>query len=536
MINITVKRESGDIRLDLYVDTEIDITINNQFFTPDEVVTSHSLQINLPPTFNNLRAFGYPLTLASKSTIYSLPVVVSLNGMDIIWGTIEIDGCDKSNISTHLIGSSFECDTDVPLNELRLEQTILNMSTLIEDFKDIVMEAARGERNFYYAPICNGSNSNNLINKYDFTENKFVIEGAYSPAIKVSYLVEKLLGATAAEFFKSNELDKLCIISSYTHPGMLGLIDITKSMATLDLAHGAPSMSSGDFLIDIFRLLDLSLSFRGKDIIVSRRSDIINSKAVADWSSKIEEGYSISYIDGEEAPIVYSNKIDDVPDAAKNAIAADSFDHILHPYITDDPTCFVIPQGDIYSVRRTEAGQYNHSVNVVHNNFSGKESKSSSKLGFKLPKETVRAEMKTNHVPHPSTNPQFYAQVAVIDFSDNRDDAYLAMYHGGSYFAEGYFPLLTHNNRGSAGGLSLTLDMSVKGGIGEKHSSYYDFMKSNRMVVNGRVLLSLSEIRNIDFTKKVSVNNRDFIIKSIAYTLSNGANIEPCEVELECPI
>lgn len=575
-------------------DQEITFTIDNPMFEDDRlpVVVSTGMEFSLTKT--NKEEFGFVEAMMLPPLVQKVPAIIILAGIEIFSGELQFDEYSDTTLKYTFVGKSMEemfsgNIYEIPSNTydgIKLSAFVQNARKgNYPDFGLPMIIRQPNSAKIEYANAAGGAECS-IIDKYAnflYSEAPYIV-----PAIKVSFLLEKILQGVGFPSDMEQYIARLAVIAPYKpenegHP-YYGVKVTYKDdydpdtgrhsipyVADFKPTESLPDMTNRDFVSNILKMFCATLFYEGTGYVVKSNKEIIIDKTFVDWTDKVAEIYSI--VAGEETgySLEYANentaytpaKIDDLGQAevGPSLITCNSYEEMFQEFLgSEDYINVQIAQTrNIYSGKKTNARlefTYDAKKGIVYYDFEtpvatmdivyhaglekkrvGTQTENSSTyentIGFTCAK-SIPANVATP-VLIGSTLRQvtLRGMTPVIDFPTVGGERPTAIYIGmllhHNFFDQGnYFTLpVPYENKGSEmseNGYSIAI--GGEAGLYEKfHRKFAEWFMKKKDSVKADVFLSPTDVASLRLWRKIMIYNRLFLIKTMELTISDKTDI-----------
>lgn len=586
--------------LDFRPDQEITFTLDNPIFEDDRlpVAVSTGIEFSLTPT--NKKEFGFVGAMMLPPLVQKVPAVIILAGVEIFTGELQFDEFSDSalkytfvgkGMAEMLAGNIYEIPSNT-YDNIKLVTFVENARNgRYPEFGLPMIIRQPNSAKVEYATAA-GSAECSLIDKYAnflYSEAPYIV-----PAIKVSYLLNKILPGVDTPGDMTWYINRLAIIAPYKSDSWkneyygvpmkyVDTIDPVNGRRAIPHimdfrpTEGLPDMTNSDFLSNILKMFCATLFSDGAGYTIESNSDIINSKQYIDWSDKVAEIYSI--VAGEERSysLEYANennnytpsKVDDLGQAEidPSIITCYSYEDMFRKFqVSPNYINVQIAQTrNIYSGKQVKARLYYHyegRKGIVYNNYeslivtmdivyqAGLEKKNINRqsedsktyennIGFNCVK-CIPANVATP-IREGSTDSQvtLRSMSPVIDFptvgAERPSTVYIGVLIGQNFLDQGnYFnrpiPYVDLGTEMSDNSYSIAIG-GEKGLYETFHKDFAKWFIKKKDTIKADVFLSPVDIANLRLWRKIMIYNRLFLIKTMELTISDKTDIVFANVE-----
>ena len=317
-----IKIIADGISMDLPHDLNIQLSIENPLFQIDRIPVACTTNIEFPPTQKNLTVFGFQDKLFLKPEREKVPATLMLNELRIMDGTLCFDIYEDRVLKASFVGVELDNILDKDLSLLNLEEwvfegppgTVSTTHAERERYGSLLASAARGEQVFACAPIRKTNARDTRITGQNMGFPMFlncfqgsfllyandVLSGYYCPAIRLSYLIPKILSdKIVVDGFDMDDMHDIVLITTSKPKGVAnnyylgGLEPRTPTEYVFSLSSPMPEVLAGDLLKNILKMFGASVYPKGSNYVIRANNHVIRDKNFEDWSDKISDTYSI---------------------------------------------------------------------------------------------------------------------------------------------------------------------------------------------------------------------------------------------------
>lgn len=376
-----------------------------------------------------------------------------------------------------------------------------------------------------------------FINLYD------PVRGEYSSrfsrtifAVKLSKIIDMIFKNRATHFFNDPKYNDIFVFTSYMSDHDRGFTDITQYSYSIDIAKTMPTNSIGWFLCEILKIFCASLYIDGSRCRILFNEDIISDPVTINWSDKLSEDITVRIEKGVKYSVGYSG-------AERTYKKVDSYSG-QNNHLSEFPEGYtlVANTGDMIQcqMKETSDGTETKEVYKVYSteylNIGATEDVGSD--GFACECNITPISMGIYTYMERKSNTKIIHRWLLPELSLSKDkfNLNLGMYKGMQKTSDSThsYPYMTYHNFAMDGTKigDLSLSFNHEDGVKAYHNKFSWWHLKDKKVITGNVLLSLEELRSLDISKKIFFKDRAFFIKSIAFSIVSGIDIEPSEVEL----
>ncbi|MBP3944416.1 hypothetical protein J5U18_12780 [Sphingobacteriaceae bacterium WQ 2009] len=338
----------------------------------------------------------------------------------------------------------------------------------------------------------------------------------------------------------------------------------------VELKSFLPDIAGNDFIKEILKLYCATLTVRKGQYGIILNQDIIKKKPVADYSSRLLDGLSISHHGKQTYFYGYEWSEKYTPDSEFIDVET-HYDMVNYAYSIPDSgeyeKLFHITSTDQYILKRAFKNQVEFFMGgsleelvveykVQSKGFHVALEDSSNSFKMRSTIKTMPLNVKTsfrhlevrrkNIFPEQYIYPEVFNWVvpewSALDRNARTNDIYLLYYKGFASIHQPNnqpqnpisgqtYPLLSPY--GSANQSSLEWD-GPAGLLQNYHAAFKEWIEKDKLRVSGNFLLTALDFHQLDITEKVHVNGRNFYFDKIQFTIRYD-RIEPAAIDLiEC--
>jgi hypothetical protein len=508
--------------------------------------------VTLPLSVLNRQQLQYPDVLDNALRfVSSAPCSIYCQGIQLFKGTLDVLSATNRTVQVRVLINYSSVLKETKMNELDL--TVIN--TAYTNPYTLASQTASAPENYDYVftPVWNPNFWGEQDAKLDINkemQNYWLIgrgNGQFlgqpiTPFPKLTHVLQRifaLLGLTLSNQFQiTTELKRLLLYSNASMCSKIGEF----GMLHFKTASGLSETTVSEFLKQLCRKFALGVFFdlANERVDIIPFKTIIAQKATYDWTKKRLNEYEISQ--DIETPSVLGDKIKDsiLPNDIEKLTQYDEY-----------PSDFSAPEGVYTSgqnvwyhknlvpidpaipsqnaVRQLTRARLNN----YYTNTGAKGNKFESGIGT-LIFSKMQGFMDVQYMPSVKLRGKYEPNEKEKYIGEDRLFFYrgLLPYPTGNNYpvssSETYYP---DNVRTHIPGASLSLDWNGTDGL------YEQFWKENiaflqtAQNVKMMMLLTISDIKNFTFDKKVRIGNQEYLVKKMKFTISQRG-LQPVELEL----
>lgn len=528
--------------LDLYEKTSLTFDIRPMFYTGGDIGTipgSYSFPINLPRTGRNMQILNYPDRLdADGALMEDVAAEFWIQGLQLFQGkaTVRQGG---AQIRLYLILNEISDLQNVNLNEIDLEgsrtisPTIAKASATTPANYDFIFFPVKNTA-FFDSANDPGTPESQIQNNYSTTLAAFTNSPtalAAMPFIKLEYLTARIfdhIGYDLDDSFFSihSELSNLCLYNNFSIYTDSGLWD-----TSMNLQNHVPEVRAKDYLKELITLFQLGIfpNVFSKSMALKPMKNVIqDTTSVVDWTEK-----TVGDMTFQTAA--------DYPSALK--YERDSLDEsFVEDRIIPDPTTVEF-MDQIVSILQTKY-YYVTAANAYYWTYQGwvpglawKYFKDQD-VGGKLDPFISKLTPLFNNPPTPTVDDLFppYCKIrgTVQHLNQTADfNLRLLAFRGMASSPIQPIAMNSHYARGNTHSTFYNYSFLLNGDRGI-YSTWWDPVidtLANKKTVSWNFKLSLKDLIELDFSRKIRVGNQNFLIKRLRPTFTaSGLSITRAEL------
>ncbi len=565
-----IRLPSGEF-LDIAQGQSISLELNNLVFSSSDssvLPGSYSFPFDLPLTGRLRRQLGFPdlITLATRVQPIE-DVWLYVQNTALFFGTLRVTEASPTSVKCHLLINPVRSLKEKMLGQFDLGGTRAFNSTqqLLAHAKDTASQPLNHDYIFF--PVYNPgyltsetSAKQRWLNFYDGDTQQFEPAAdapGFMPFVRVQYLLERIFADTPYEFRNEWQVaPDLQNIVLYNHRSLYnsGQLELQ-----IDLANHLPKISGTALLRHFMGLFCLGLIYNPfmRTLRLVPLKKILSSAPAFDWTSKQADSHVISY-DDDTTPVTlgyqdpddriqaYFQRLNEEPTQAEVVATVASL---------PDLDATTIP--GIYYVR-SESSYWRRIIGlggprVLH--WGGKLDKAPVESGspefvatmqplYDAPVPFIWGQAAADAwsfrapvIDQPGTITYIVGSDTVEQRNNNplRFTVYRGFRTGGPYAgyqsrSMPYAAATPYNNIGIPVG-SLSVRWEGAYGLYEQWWKGWHQMLRDGKTVTMRFRLTLTDLVNFEFDKKVRVNNMDYIVKKLRVSI-NQSGMLPAEAEL----
>lgn len=574
--------------LDLAPGQQVTFTIEAPLFADDRMPLSVSTGIEFPLSPANLEEFGFVNAMMLSPRTKIIPASIVFGGVEIFKGELKFDEFSDETLKYTFTqtDTSDSARFTGKIHDIESEDYYeVPFSQFVRDAKDgvlpdfgipMIIRKANSAKSEYATP--NAPAECTRIDKYAnllYDPSPYVV-----PAVKVGYLIGKILPGVVIPAEMQPYMDRLAIIGTYKPEGWrderygVPLIpwdenDVIR-MDHTKVAQTLPDMTCAEFLSNVLKMFCATLFVGRGKFEIRTNKELMGDDSFVDWTDKAARVYSI--VSGEENGGGYSleyanepgtyepSKVDDLGQAeldpsiqavgnyttalarfsgsdeyinvqvpwSRNIYSGKKIDALLHYHfgagyniIFEDTPSTPVPIGDIVYQASVEKKSIGNNADETANYDCS--------VGFDCARCTPT--VLATPVPDTSTEtPTFNRVVApVVDFPTVGTDDRPTTIYIGLLFGQN---MLDQGNYFSSPDGTTEVDNILSIGIGGENGLYEKFHKGFAEWISGKndsvkadVFLTPSDISTMNVGRKIMLHHRLFYIKSMELTISDDTDV-----------
>lgn len=324
---IQIKSLATGTFLDLTPGQQATFTIENPMFSDDHLPLSVSTGIEFPVTPTNMAEFGFVDVMMLSPQSPKVRAVFILAGIEIFTGELKFnefsDGALKYNfvgtIATgqiNLSGKIYEIQSEL-YHDIDVDIFLGRAwNGAYEDFRlPMIVRKPNVSKIEYETPSAGAEVS--IADKY--ANHLYSPHGEFVPAVKVGYLLNKILPNVSLPSEITPYLQVLAIIGTYkperwwtyNRPTIPSFYDLSGSLATgpycdnVRIAETLPDMTCADFVTNILKMFCATVFSGG---IIKTNKSIINDTSFVDWTERVSKIYSVVAGEAGSYSLEYANE------------------------------------------------------------------------------------------------------------------------------------------------------------------------------------------------------------------------------------
>jgi hypothetical protein len=591
---IQIKSLATETYLDLTPRQRISFTIENPLFSEDGMPVSVSTGIEFPLTPTNMFEFGFVDAMMVSPQAQTVLASIILAGIEIFKGELKFDEFSDGILKYTFVETGVFDQNNLSRKIYEIESELyseIDLLTFVENarkekYEDFGLPMIIRKPNVakIELPTPNAAAECSIIDKYanhlfggygGSRRSGFVRSPYIVPAVKVGYMLNKMLPGISLPAETTPYLQRLAIIGTYKPEGWQNdLVGIPYSATTNTPSYGVcksvrmseslPDMTCSDFLSNLFKMFSISLFANGT---LKTKKSIINDKTYVDWSNNVSKVYSVITGDAGGFVLEYANQNENFTPPKQD----DTWQDVVPPKIIVCPSIFemrneFLASNDYIAVQ----------VSATKNVYSGKKINVrffydrrgtflSETMGIVtmdivsqsgLDKSTVGdannsswdnsidfhcvscipAEVTTSVYTSDGSSPypfSLFGTSPIIDLpsvgAERPSTVYIGLLYGHNMLDQGeYSEYVTPFQQPNGTTYTSPLSIAIGGadGLYEKfHKDFAAWITKKHDSIKADVFLEPSDIADLQLWKKRMIHNRLFFIKSMELTILDNADI-----------
>lgn len=536
-------RISGGV-LDLLPNTSITIEEHNPAYLGENVEVlrgAFSYPFTLPLSHTNRRLLGYLDRLDGTTRQRKVAASLYVNGSVYIAGDLYIEEPSRTQVKVYIAGNSLMAIKDTPVNELCTR--IYELGEEVEDILAHMLTVSQAPLDYDYTffPVYDQSLEDETEagheyalsrhhNAWDVATSEFTADGPLVMFPRLEVVISDVMAATGYTFVnnfqRTNELRRLVMVNNRS---ILG--EENEVPAETAMADHLTSQKAGEFVRNVCRLFCLApfADERRRTITLQPLGDILQRDTQLDWTAYAGREYSytqaqaalirLGYPAGAYSEAPYEQWKPDLQQAdyETDDLAGEPFiEGFYYDYSTGDLLRYF--QGRISSGTRPAVRRLGVHFGAIDNENGDERNEP----------EIYPVFGQIGYLP-----PGAFAnrwQVAMWQVGRAQDggrvENRLAFHYGNSTTQDGdLYPMGHWNNFEQGGnvypGSQYSLGWEGPYGIYEKWWKRWDTMLQTGKMVTRDLLLPEEELMRFSFDKKVRIENKDYFIRSMRYTVGS---------------
>lgn len=398
------------------------------------------------------------------------------------------------------------------------------------------------------------------------------------PAFSIGFILRKILPQISVGEISNNELARVMVLSNY-HPkyqteddNITCDISTEKLSANMHYADFMPDISAVDFIVEMSRLACMTLFINNNTVTWESNGDIINNDNVItmnlidDYSLSMEEGKRYNFtvqndynqnVSTDGVSIYSVNSINDMLADADKITSVSVDGDTIRNYIVklteqvfellpdsslskqDGETIYPYWRAKLKGQSIVEQNEPDDERDTFDMNFNGKIC------------NTIVAEYLSDdahYLPridenNKSLQERLYIPEISIEMKDGKpvrgSSLTVGVYNGmrpgppiaaSSTIRTITYPQISHSGYLPDGTCISDVILSPNYLIERYHKSYKEWVEKDKKTLKGRVLLTPVEMGQLDLRRKVYINGRNFLIRSISIIITNQ-ELRPADVD-----
>lgn len=582
--------------LDLSPDTEFTVTIDNPMFADDRIPVAVSTGIEFPLSPANKEAFGFVEAMMLPPKNQKVPVAVLLGGIEIFSGQLEFDEFSDGMLKYTFVAAETTETIAGNIYDVACEDySGVQFSTFVKNarkglYRDVGLPMiVRQPNSAKIEYVTTEAEDCSIIDKYAnylYTDLPYVV-----PAVKIGYLLEKIIPALSIPAEVAGYTDKMAIVGTYKPEGWrderyglpLRWEDATPPnrgtvayCEKFNVAEALPDMTAMDFVANLLKMFCATLFVAGQGYEIRTNKSIVTDKKFTDWTQKVAEIYTVVAGEATSYALSYANensnytpaKIDDLGQAEidSSVQVCANYTEMIQKFLSSDE--YINVQIDntrnIYSGKAIKARLYYHyegRKGIVYNDFettvptmdivyqAGIEKKSvnnnaTDSKGYENDIAYNCAKCIPANVATPILEGSANAQVTLISVSpivdfptvgaDRPSEAYIGLLLENNFLDQGniFTGQIPYISAGIEDANNLSIAIGGAGGLYEKfHKEFAEWYVKKRDTIKADVSLMPADVANLRLWQKIMIYNRLFFIKTMELTISDKMDIAFATIE-----
>ena len=593
MIEIITKE---GISLDLKSNIDIEYTLEQPLMASDNMPVGISTTIAFPLSVTNRKVFGYWKGAFVGAINHTIPAKMLVNGIVVLDGELTFIGASEDDIEYSFRGAELPSCVEGKVYELpeleiisKSELFYESRSTGREDIafpfmirKTYVAECEHQKGTGTYYP--SSENGYAITNAACNIADKYVNYGTGRvgsvAVVRVLWLLRKAFPNIIVEEEILDILSKLVIVApnSATEDRHYDIQEGPYDEGdrnVLDLAKALPEISYADFLSNVLKMFAASVYASGQHLQIKSAESIFKNTDYVDWSQKASNVTSVSVEEAQAYELSFANSPESSNDNSKGVGDDDiqvcanleelftyfnSHSEIVNAWVAGYPDLFAGKKVDVSLTYDTVFSGVNigwewvgplvpqpiiDNVNHLGAKSIMVDSSNAETFNYKIDFNCVRcvpAHIQSKRdVDEPSSVGK-KVMCPVLDLpnpeGDRSSDIYIGLLIDNQVIP--YGNLYTGHNwigTSTSAGTERTNDYSISisgdNGLYSKfHKQFAKWITKRKHSFKMEVLLDISDIANLDLSRKVMIHNQLFIIKSATIKINSQRGIGLSEVEL----
>lgn len=532
MIQIIIDQ---NIYLETSLDQEVNIVFENPFFSIGEIPAPYSLDLELPNTLHN--------STEIKNLTKDSVVEVFYNNYMVFKGSVTSRGKTPESISINLLGANLPISLNEDLREFDLGKDVVHIGYQNENNRRKAQISANSD--IIYIPHYKSGDTglvedkndfswvySKYLNWYDIEKSTFftpsgtqnVLSGLVSPTIKLSRLLNHIL-PNSYGFFDNLDL--------YVAGHVAKLIRFKNSSSeTEDVVFNNffKEFSAEDFVASAMNLFCVACYASGDKFVFKSRKQILEDTPLYDWSTKIDNNYSITSEVSQSYAAYFSNG---------------NFNSPTNKTIIEHPSLYQL-ENHVNSLPDSHTGQSHYMVGRDIYLWSDKTLSyvgiESSTKGVEDAEISASVEFapasvyvgKNGAGIESTSSGQWSGHILPNYFSSHIGDTPIIGYLANSLLYRKLCIYLTTHNKNIRGDITIADDiMSLEKTspfYRKWHKGYENLLNREQEILSLNVALSAKELSELDLSKKVFSGNSEYLIKTLDVTFFhkglNNADVE----------
>lgn len=601
--------------LQLPADIHLNLIFENPLMYNDRIPSSHSLSFNLPATPHNLRILGHPNRLNVRGAFREFNGLdIFYQAQKILTGVLIVSRFDKA-IVCFFRGSVITDEMRLPLNEMPLGEfnfgnnrgasnpfNFYDGISWGSDYRDLIhrgiyTDPSMSNGSFVCPPMRvkeavwpylsdensipsiygNAASSRMYLNFWNAKDEQYMMLDGVTPVHTACFPFPFLHAVVEAFFagqvdrnpFSEGDLSRIVLTSTFHERFTDMLLPLRRGILLDGYATDAggvdnfffinsfmASIPANELIREALKLISATLYPSGHGFTLQSNSDLIESKNLVDWNSKLmgkmilstraAQRYDFGYNDGDAAmEDMQAVEVTSIKDMVDLPVGSEGE---LDIYVTSTR--------ELYNKRlRQKADPLDpdrFSYELVSSAMGKRKSTESGGNGYNMTSSLQPVKMTVDQYWSENAaefnEPIEFGDWYVPTFSGDRLERpaipQIGLYLGvretfsnltGSVTSPyNLYPLLSPHNvdgRGNKIG-DLSLQWEGPDGLLEKyHMPFKNWVEKDKTAVSADILLSSRDLRNLDLSQKVHLRGKNFFIERLSITIQKD-KLQPAQVEL----
>lgn len=332
----------------------------------------------------------------------------------------------------------------------------------------------------------------------------------------------------------------------------------------VELADYLPNVATSTFIKEMIKLYGITIvSIQGK-LHMKMNDDIVAASVGADWSPKVLDIYDISHVPGKEMKFKYSSSIENETSEEATEVA-NLYQMGITPYTLNDQNTY----NELFYIANTRQ-YFTKTVNQQTLKVLGHGTFNERIMNYEPIRDGFRSDPETdsdyeileseviplidsigtdfNDLKNRITSEDRFGyvvpQVELENRTERPDTLHLTLSQGYDitlpvgesapskpYYRFGSFPLgESEDNLAWRFETSAISSNREKGLIHRFHTGVAEWTAKDKLQLSATILLDILDLHNLDITKKVHIDGRNFFTEKINITITRD-HIQPAEVD-----